>query len=162
MKCLSCNREFNTDREDCPFCGEKIGEVESTSSAVVEPVNNTATSVPNNPVPNEPASSMITNNNTINNNGLVPLTITREKRFMGWAIPFSVFVDGVKVGDIKNGKSLSCQVGLGSHVVLVKCVEKDVTQNIVVTGNHHAVEVTMRATMGLLAAVADITNVVYK
>ena len=65
-------------------------------------------------------------NNTINNNGLVPLTITREKRFMGWAIPFSVFVDGVKVGDIKNGKSLSCQVGLGSHVVLVKCVEKDV------------------------------------
>ena len=63
MKCLSCNREFNTDREYCPFCGEKIGEVESTSSAVVEPVNNTATSVPNNPVPNEPASSMITNNN---------------------------------------------------------------------------------------------------
>lgn len=162
MRCLSCNREFNTDRKYCPFCGEKVGEVDNTSSTAVESVNNDTNAVTNNSVPSEPVSSMITNNNTVNNNGLVPLTIIRKKKFMGWAIPFSVFVDGVKVGDIKNGKSLSCQVGLGSHVVLIKCVEKDITQNIMVTGNHHAVEVTIKATMGLLAAVADITNVVYK
>ena len=69
---------------------------------------------------------------------------------------------GVKVGDLKNGTSLSCQVGLGSHDVLIKCVEKDVHQNIMVTASHQSVEVVARAKMGLLAAVAKITNVIYK
>lgn len=160
MKCLSCNREFNTDRDYCPFCGEKIGESNSVSSVSATPVNNNVNSLPNNSVPNTPVSSMVSNNPI--NNRLVPLTITREKKFMGWAIPFSVFVDNVKVGEINNGKSLSCQVSVGSHIVLIKCIEKDVTQNIMVNDNHHSVEVTIKAGMGLLAAVAKITNVVYK
>lgn len=154
MKCLSCNREFNTDREYCPFCGEKI--VGNTSN-VAGNQNVSSTQV------ESQVNTPVSNTNVpVNNGGLVPLLITREKRFMGWAIPFSVFVDGVKVGDLKNGKSLSCQVSLGAHTVLIKCVEKDVTQNIIVNANHHSVEVVVRAKMGLLAAVAEITNLLYK
>lgn len=161
MKCYSCNREFNTDRDYCPFCGEKIEENIQKSVVNTTEDNNSNTSVGASTNPqqfyNTPLSA-----NPVNNNGLVPLQITREKRFMGWAIPFSVFVDGVKVGDLKNGTSLSCQVGLGSHDVLIKCVEKDVHQNIMVTASHQSVEVVARAKMGLLAAVAKITNVIYK
>lgn len=161
MKCYSCNREFNTDRDYCPFCGEKIEGVIQTNVVNTTEDNNSnisgGVSTNSQQFYNTPLSA-----NPVNNNGLVPLQITREKRFMGWAIPFSVFVDGVKVGDLKNGTSLSCQVGLGSHDVLIKCVEKDVHQNIMVTASHQSVEVVARAKMGLLAAVAKITNVIYK
>ena len=100
-------------------------------------------------------------NNEANGN-LIPLTITREKKLMGCAIPFSVFVDGVRVGDLKNGNFLQCSVGLGKHTVLIKCVEKDVVQDVVVLPEHHSVEVVTFAKMGLLAAIACIKNVIFK
>lgn len=161
MKCYSCNREFNTDRDYCPFCGEKIEENIQKNAVNTTEDNNSNTSVEASTNPQQFYNTPLFAN-PVNNNGLVPLQITREKRFMGWAIPFSVFVDGVKVGDLKNGTSLSCQVGFGSHDVLIKCVEKDVHQNIIVNANHQSVEVVARAKMGLLAAVAKITNVIYK
>ena len=152
MKCLNCNREFGTPRENCPFCGADM-----TDQGTVDVNQNVSLST--NPVFSS-ASSMVSSNP--GSGELIPLTISREKRIMGFAISFTVFVDGVRVGILKNGKSLSCQVGQGVHEILIKCVEKDVRQSITVLKSNQSVDVITRAKMGLLAAVVEIKNVIYK
>lgn len=81
---------------------------------------------------------------------------------MGFALSFNVFVDGVNLGSLKNGKSLTCQVGIGSHEILIKCVEKDVKQSINVLANNHSIEIITYARIGILAAVAEIKDIIYK
>ena len=89
------------------------------------------------------------------------LTVTRTKKVMGFAIPFTIFVDNTELGSLKNGSSLTCNVGVGKHKVIFKCVEKNVEQEIEVTPSTNAVEVVCHAKMGLLAAVAKIDKVNY-
>lgn len=96
-----------------------------------------------------------------NNTGDVKLIVTRNKRVIGCAIPFSVYVDDVKIGSLGNGKSLTCEVGEGVHTVMFKCVEKNVTQEVNVTSDTKSVEVTCRARMGLAAAIAQVLDVKY-
>lgn len=96
-----------------------------------------------------------------NNTGDVKLIVTRNKRVIGCAIPFSVYVDDVKIGSLGNGKSLTCEVGEGTHTVMFKCVEKNVTQEVNVTSDTKSVEVTCRARMGLAAAIAQVLDVKY-
>ena len=100
-------------------------------------------------------------NKSSNNGNMITLTVTRKKRVIGCAIPFSVYVDDVKIGNLGNGKSLTCEVGEGVHTVMFKCVEKNVTQEVNVTSETNSVEVTCRATMGLAAAVAQVLDVKY-
>ena len=144
MKCLNCNREFGTARDTCPFCGADMAsqeiEKKQEENVVDNPVSNT----------NE------------NNGDLIPLTISRESKVMGFAVSFNVFVDGVNLGALKNGKSLTCQVGQGVHEILIKCVEKDVKQTITVLRSNHSVEIITYAKIGLLAAVAEIKDIIYK
>ena len=143
MKCLKCNREFNTDVQYCPFCGDKISEQSSNNKINANDSTNLSP-------------------NLVNNDKLIPLTIFREKRIMGFALSFNVFVDGVNLGSLKNGKSLTCQVGIGSHEILIKCVEKDVKQSINVLANNHSIEIITYARIGILAAVAEIKDIIYK
>ena len=96
-----------------------------------------------------------------NNTGDVKLIVTRKKKVMGFAIPFSVYVDNAKIGSLGNGKSLHCEVGEGTHTVMFKCVEKDVIQEVNVTHDTKSVEVTCQARMGLAAAVAQVLDVKY-
>lgn len=154
MKCLNCNREFNTPREYCPFCGADMAEQEQESNAVEQNV-----SLSSNP---DVSSASSTVSSTPSNGEMIPLIISRQKKIMGFAVSFTVFVDGVRVGVLKNGKSLSCQIGQGVHEVLIKCVEKDVKQSITVLRSNHSVEVVTYAKIGLLAAVAEIKDVIYK
>ena len=105
----------------------------------------------------ECGSSLETSNNT----GDVKLIVTRNKRVIGCAIPFSVYVDDVKIGSLGNGKSLICEVGEGTHTIMFKCVEKNVTQEVNVTSDTKSVEVTCRARMGLAAAIAQVLDVKY-
>ena len=105
----------------------------------------------------ECGSSLETSNNT----GDVKLIVTRNKRVIGCAIPFSVYVDDVKIGSLGNGKSLTCEVGEGTHTIMFKCVEKNVTQEVNVTSDTKSVEVTCRARMGLAAAIAQVLDVKY-
>lgn len=177
MLCTNCNREFGSNFGFCPYCGSKIdadGNVVD-SNVVNTEVNNNPVPAPaptnsNNLVTITPDNNQeIVNNNVntttdINNStsdGMVNLIITRTSKVMGFAISFPVFVDGVKLGTLKNGKSLTCQIGYGSHTVLFKCVEKDVTQNIVVGNNHQSVEIVTHAKMGILAATISIDNILY-
>jgi len=96
-----------------------------------------------------------------NSSNKITLTVTRKKKVMGFAIPFSVYVDDEKIGSLGNGKSLTYEVGEGTHKVIFKCVEKDVIQEINITSVTQSVEVTCQAKMGLAAAVAQVLDVKY-
>lgn len=89
------------------------------------------------------------------------IIVTREKKVMGFAISFPVYIDGVQLGSLGNGKSLEMNVAPGKHVVEFRCVEKTITQEVTLNEND-SVEVTCKASMGLIAAIASITNVEYK
>lgn len=166
MKCLNCNREFGTPRDNCPFCGAVMSEQEE-KNVQNEIVNENIVEIADSSVVNEEKNNAI-DNQTLSNEGdnsngdLISLTITRKGKIMGFAINFAVFVDGVRLGDLKNGKSLSCQVGRGGHEILIKCVEKDLKQTISVSDSTNSVEVITHAKMGLLAAVAKIDDIIYK
>ena len=92
---------------------------------------------------------------------MIELYVKRKKKIMGCAIPFPVYVDDVKIGDLKNGTTLKCEVCEGKHRVVLKCVEKEVVQEIDVTPTTSSVEVICHATIGLVAAVAKLDGVNY-
>lgn len=90
------------------------------------------------------------------------IIITREKKLMGFAVPFPVFVDDVKVGDLKNGKSITVNVGIGRHKVVFKCVEKEVVQEVEIKEENQRVSIVCVAKMGFVAAIAKIKEVTYQ
>ena len=126
---------------NCPKCGNVVNEGASFCAVCGQSLNGTP---------------------QVTNQTGKTITVTREKKIMGFAIPFPVFVDGTKIGDLKNGTSLSCEVQPGKHKVVLKCVEKDTEQEVELTDQNNGVEVTCVAKMGLIAARAKITNVTYK
>ncbi|MBR2603610.1 MAG: hypothetical protein IKE10_01100 [Bacilli bacterium] len=89
------------------------------------------------------------------------IIVTREKKVMGFAISFPVFIDGEKLDNLGNGKSLEKVVSPGKHVVEFRCVEKTITQEVTLDKND-TVEITCKASMGLIAAIASITDIEYK
>ena len=92
---------------------------------------------------------------------LCKIIVTRRKYFLGVAISFPVYVDGIKIGDLKNGKTLETEVTEGNHLVEFKCIEKTVKQDVDLNGKE-SVEINCQANMGLLAAVVGINKVEYK
>ena len=116
-------------------------------------------------------------NNEVGNNNFCPhcganvvnspirginIVITRQKKLLGAIIDFPVFIDDSKLGDLKNGESLRCSLGVGKHKVTFKLFEKDVSQEIDVTGNNAEIEIICAAKLGLLTAVPKIVDVQYK
>lgn len=89
------------------------------------------------------------------------IKVTRRKYFLGVAISFPVYVDDVKIGELKNGKTLEVEVTEGVHEVEFRCIEKKVKQEVDLTGKEE-VEIFCQANMGLLAAVVGINKVEYK
>lgn len=96
-----------------------------------------------------------------NNTRKVTLTVTRNKKMMGFAVPFPIYVDNELIGKLGNGKSLTCEISEGIHTVMFKCVEKKVEQEVIANSNTNSVEVICEAKMGLAAAVAKIIDVKY-
>ena len=92
----------------------------------------------------------------------VPLTITRPKSMVGMAISFTVYVDGKEIGKLKNNSSLTCDVTVGEHNVIVKSLEKSVNQNLLVKEDTNSVEVICAIKMGLIAGRAVLKDVIYK
>ena len=91
----------------------------------------------------------------------VELKITRVKKLMGFAISFDVFIDDNYIGKLKNGKNLTCNISLGTHKVLFKCVEKNIIQDINITPTTNSVEIITHAKIGLIAALCNIDEVKY-
>lgn len=92
----------------------------------------------------------------------VPLTITRPKSMVGMAISFTVYVDGKDIGKLKNNTSLNCNVTVGEHNVIVKSIEKELIQNILVKEDTNSVEVIVAIGMGFVAGRPVLKNVIYK
>lgn len=90
------------------------------------------------------------------------LKVTRQKRAMGFAIPFPVYLDGKKLGDLKNGATIECEITEGEHTIELKAVEKTIKQGIVIKKDTKEVEVKTRLQMGLVAGVPKILDIIYK
>lgn len=89
------------------------------------------------------------------------LTIIREKKTMGFAISFDVYVDGSKLGTLKNNSSLSCDLLFGTHEIIFKSTEKDVVQNIILNEKQKNAEMYVIPKMGLIAAKPYIKDIKY-
>ena len=94
--------------------------------------------------------------------GNYTLIVTRKKKIMGFAIPFPIYVDGVKIGDIKNGETISYNLTKGKHTVSINSVEKNMEKEFIFDGDHKCFEIVFCAQMGLLAARPNIISVQYK
>lgn len=92
----------------------------------------------------------------------VPLVITRPKSMVGMAVSFTVYVDGKDIGKLKNNTSLNCDITVGEHNIIIKSLEKEVNQNILVKEDTNSVEVIVGIRMGIVAGRAVLKNVIYK
>ncbi|MBQ9012267.1 MAG: hypothetical protein IJ105_03800 [Bacilli bacterium] len=83
------------------------------------------------------------NNQSINNE--IPqkykLTLTRKKSFVGGMVGFDIYIDNVKVGKIKNGKTVELEITGGEHIISIHKnnpvsinITKDTTADVVVFG----------------------------
>lgn len=135
FKCSKCGIELTKDSSFCTECGTKVESDTSKTVSKKKKEKNTHTAT---------------------------LTVTRKKSIKGCAITFHVLVDGVKVGDLKNGTSISCEVEEGIHKVTISTVDKDTDQPIEVTKDRNSIEILTVAKMGLIAAKADIVDIIFK
>lgn len=92
---------------------------------------------------------------------MATLKVIRAKKFIGFAISFSVLVDGKKIGDLKNGVTLTCELGTGKHKLRITSLEKDIDQEIIVEDTCKCVEVNVSLGVGILAGRPRIDNVKY-
>ena len=92
----------------------------------------------------------------------VKIIVTRKKRAMGCAIPFPLYIDGEKIGQLTNGASLEKEVTVGSHAVEFVCADGNIRQDVELTESHESVEILCTARMGLIAAAVKITSIEYK
>lgn len=90
------------------------------------------------------------------------LKVTRKKKAMGFAIPFPIYVDDKKIGDIQNGKSITYNLTKGEHKVSINSVEKKLEQGIILDDNHKSVEIIFCAQMGLISANPKLVDIQYK
>lgn len=94
--------------------------------------------------------------------GNIPIIVTRPKSMVGMAISFTVYVDGKDIGKLKNNTSLTCNVAVGEHTVIVKSLEKEVVQNVLIQDDTNSVELIVGIKMGLIAGRAVLKDVIYK
>ena len=78
------------------------------------------------------------------------------------AIPFTVYVDDTLLGTLKNGTTLSTNIGLGNHELVLKSTESDVVSEIRLTEDKKEVNVYIIPKMGLIAAKPYIREIEYK
>lgn len=95
-------------------------------------------------------------------NSIGKLIIIREKKTIGFAIPFEVYVNDSKLGTLKNNSSLSCDLSLGEHEIIFKSTEKDVVQNINLNESQRTAEIHVIPKIGLIAAKPYIKEIIYK
>ena len=79
-----------------------------------------------------------------------------------FAIPFELFIDDSKIGNLPNNSTLTSQVTLGEHIVKIKSPETSITQNIVLNNDKKEVEIRVVPKMGLIAAKPKIIQILFK
>ena len=94
--------------------------------------------------------------------GEYTLIVTRKKKTMGFAIPFPIYVDGNKICDLQNGKTVTYNLNKGKHTVSINSVEKNMEKEFILDEDHKCFEIVFRAQMGLIAARPVIISAQYK
>ena len=89
------------------------------------------------------------------------ITIIRAKQIFGWAIPFEVYIDEVKLGVLKNNTTLTAPISLSEHEIKFTSTEKDVIQRIALDTNKKDVTIYIIPKMGLIAAKPAIKEIKY-
>ena len=96
-----------------------------------------------------------------NENNVGTITVVREKKMFGWAIPFDVYIDDTKLGTLKNGTTLTTKATLCTHEIKLTSTEKDIIQSIGLTENKKEVVISIIPKMGLIAAKPYIKDIKY-
>lgn len=135
IKCVKCGAELAKDSTFCTECGTKV-ENKTIKKEETKP---------------EKKDSGHT----------ATLTVTRKKTIKGCAVPFHVLVDGVQIGDLKNGQSITYELTEGIHKVTISTIDKDTDQPVEVTKDRNSIEILTIAKMGLVAAKADIVDIIF-
>ena len=94
--------------------------------------------------------------------GECTLIVTRKKKIMGCALPFQIYVDGLKIGGIKNGETFTYNLTKGKHTVSINSVEKNMEKEFTFDDEHNCFEIVFCAQMGLIAARPNIIRFQYK
>ena len=175
MKCLNCNNEISDNSNFCPVCGTKVEKNVSTycincgnkldggnfCSSCGTRVNQNIIKNEVNNINNDLVAENNINNQQVENKNII-LNITRQKKTMGFAVPFTVHVDDVVIGKLKNGSTISYNIKPGHHVVNIESVEKNTIEEIDVTESMSSIEIIVVAKMGFIAATAKLVDVIYK
>ena len=90
------------------------------------------------------------------------INVIRDKKVFAFAISFSVYIDDTMLGTLKNGNTLSTNIGLGNHELVLKSTEDDVVCEIRLTEEHREVNIYIVPKMGLIAAKPCIREIEYK
>ena len=88
-----------------------------------------------------------------NENNIGKITIVREKKMLGFAIPFDVYIDDTKLGTLSNNSSLTTRSTVST--------EKDVIENIELSEDKKEVTITIIPKMGLISAKPYIKEIKY-
>ena len=135
IKCVKCGAELAKDSTFCTECGTKVE--------------------------NKTIKKEETKSEKKDSGHTATLTVTRKKTIKGCAIPFHVLVDGVQIGDLKNGQSITYELTEGIHKVTISTIDKDTDQPVEVTKDRNSIEILTIAKMGLVAAKADIVDIIF-
>ena len=88
-------------------------------------------------------------NTNINNNQVGQITFVRPKKFYGMAIKFKLFIDGVQVGELANGSSVSFPIYYGAHRIEVKQHVNYGMKDIIINDYQNNITFTCTVKMGL-------------
>ena len=89
------------------------------------------------------------------------LTVMRLKKLMGFAISATVYVDNEEIGKLSPGNSVTKELEVGTHKVLIKTAEKGVEQEVNITETTNSVEISFKLKLGIIVGVPKIVDVKY-
>lgn len=90
------------------------------------------------------------------------IKIVREKKTMGFAVSFDVFIDDEKVGVLANGSELTFDVPVGSHDIRLELLNSVTNQEVKLSSEKKNAIITVIPKMGLVAARPFVKNIEYK
>ena len=115
--CSDCGTKFEKGVKFCPKCGKPADGGARPIAPVAGPVQNYQQPMP---TPMYSPASMAIQSGVGAVDGCATIEIIRDFRFYGLIVPFSVYVDDVEIGKVKNNNHATFNVPVGRHKLMVK------------------------------------------